>query len=267
MERQTKKQHEFIISLAGPNIDLALVNIEEMQAYCQARNQMALVTTEKKSYGELDRMQFQFVPNQKKIKAMAINSRNKPYIDVFTYLLENFKSGLIIIETDTLSEAISDMICKSSKLEESFIDIMLCKEGFDSLSKDEIARTDYFRIHANPEFDPISFNAILGEIFQEKSFAIMIAQAFVNEQYAETQNYFKKYNNSYKEKGLSDFVDYYQLNKQLSYFIYYDLKGNKILNVSREKIDTFVRKLKDAGMMPIPDDELSAIIEIITISE
>ena len=261
---QTEKQRSFIISLAGQNIDTTIVNIEEMEGYVKLWKRFAIIGTEKKTYGHLDRMNYQFVMNYSKPKIFAVESKNQTYINIYSFLLDKFNSGLIIIESDTISESISEVICNSDKLVKNDIDIMICRNGFEDITESERKKANYFRIHANPDIDLMTFQK-LGDIYQERTPALMISQLFVNNQFDEVNSYFEKYNNLYSGKGLTDFVDYAQLNKQLAYFIYYDIANNKILNVSRAVLEDFVRKIKSMGIFPIPDNEIPVFSEMLTI--
>lgn len=258
------RQPKFIISLSGPNIDTAIVNIEEMQQYCTHRKRMAIVATEKKNYGELDKMNYQLAENYVKPKIFAVNTKGKNYHSVYSFLLDRYKNGLMIVESDTLSDAISDMICKSDKLESSDIDIMICREGLASMTIAEMRKANFIRIHADPDMNPTVFQK-LGEFYQEKILAIMIAQFFANEQYEEANNYFEKENTKYTTAGLTDFVDYYQFNKQMSYFVYFDVENCKILNINKEVVAKFMMKMKSMGLLPMPEDQIASIAESLTI--
>jgi len=262
MEPQ-KQQRNFIVSLAGANIDTTIVNIEEMQQYSSLHKRVAIVGTEKKTYGELDKMNYQLVMNYVKPKVMAVNSRSKSYADVYTFLLDKYKSGLLIVESDTLSDSISDMICKSEKLATSDIDIILCREGFESMTIGEMRKANFLRIHADPDMNPTIFQK-MQDFYQEKIMGLMIAQFFANDQYEEVNSYYEKENIKYSNAGYSDFVDYYQLNKQLSYFVYFDVERNKILNIDKDTLAAFLLKMKTQGLLPIPEDQIPIVAESLT---
>jgi hypothetical protein len=258
------KLPDFIVSLSGVNIDTAIVNIEEMQQYCSVRKRMAIVATEKKNYGELDKMNYQLVMNYAKPKVMAVNTKGKNYLNVYSFLLDKYKSGLMIVESDTLSDAISDMICKSEKLECGDIDVMICREGFASMTEGEMQKANFLRIHADPDMNPTIFQK-LGDFYQEKVGGLMIAQFFANDQYEEANSYFERESNKYSKSGLTDFVDYYQQTKQLSYFVYFDVTNNKILNVNKEVLSKFMAKMKSQGLLPVPEEQIPIIAESLTI--
>jgi hypothetical protein len=264
MEQNTKQHNDFILSFAGANIDTTVVMIEEMQLYCEHRNRIAVVGTEKKSYGELDRMNYQLVQNYHKPKIMAVNTKNKPYFDVYTYLLDKFKNGLIIVETDTISDPISDLICKSDKMAVNDIDIMICHNGFEALIPGEVRKANLLRIHANPDINPAVFQ-LIADFYQDKSMAVIIAQMYANDQYEQLTEYFNRENEKYSKQGLKDYIDYFEYSKQVAYFVYFDVEHNKILNITKEDLEAFMKKMKGTGMLPIPDEEIPVYAEIISI--
>jgi hypothetical protein len=259
-----KQPNHFIISTAGVNIDTTIVTIEEMQLYLNQWNRRAIVATEKKTYDELDKMNYQLVFNYKLPKVMTVNTRNKPYLDVYTFLLDKYKSGLLVVEGDTLSDEISELICKSDKLEKNDIDIIICRDGLESMTEYEMKKANYLRIHADPDMNLMVFQKI-GEIYQEKILTLMVAQLFANEQYAEVNSYIEKENKKYSDMGFKDFVDYYELNKQLSYFVYVDVVNNKILNIDKETLQPFLLKMKADLHLPMADNEIPGMAESLTI--
>jgi hypothetical protein len=267
MEQQLIKQrrNDFIISFAGSNIDTTIVNIEEMEQYCIKRKRLAVVATEKRIYGELDRMNYQLVSNYTNPKVMVVNSKGKAYFDVYSFLLDRFKSGLLVVEGDTISEPISELLCKSDQLVLNDIDIMICRDGLESMTASEMRKANLMRIHACPDINPLIFQT-LTDFYEEKAMGIMVAQFLANEQFDQTNKYFETKNEEYKKEGLTDCVDYYQLNKQLSFFVYYDVDVGKILNVDRQTVDDFVRQMKKSGILPIPEAHLAEISESLTLA-
>lgn len=261
---EPNKQPNFIVSLAGANVDTTIVTIEEMQEYFKVKNRMAIVATEKKTYGELDKMNYQLVMNYTKPKVMVVNTRNKPYLDVYMFLLDKYKSGLLVVESDTISDGISELICKSEKLVQNDVDIILCRDGFDSMTKGEMEKADYLRIHADPDINPMIFQKIQ-YVYKNKVLGLMISQLFANDQYQEVNSYVERESSKYSKQGLTDFVDYSELNKQLSYFVYFDVENDKILNISKDVLLPFLSKMKAQNLLPMPDEQLPELAEALTL--
>jgi len=252
----------FIISSAGPNIDLTIINIEEMNNYCKRWDKMATVVTEKKNYEKLEKLNYALIANYKKARPRAIISNKKPYLQVYTALSETYQNGLLIVEDDTMSVPIAELLC-NPKWGEHGVDIILCRNGFGTMTKDEQKRADYLRISADPDFDA-SILEELAKIYQERTLAVMIAQLFVNDQYDTLKAYIDKKSQHYAENGFSDYIDYYELNKQLSYFVYLDVKSGKIINVSYETLLGFMKKLNTMGVIPVQGEQLEVLAKQIT---
>jgi hypothetical protein len=252
--------------VSGASVDTTVVTTEEMELYSKHRKRIAIILTEKKSYGELDKLNYTLVSNYSKPKVLAVSTRNKPYLDVCSFLLQKFKSGMIVIEKDTISDPITDLVCHSDGMFLNDIDIMICREGLECITPNEIQKANLLRIHANPELNPLIFNS-LQEIYQEKTATIMIAQYFANDQYNEASSYLDSGNERYEKQGMKDYLDIYEISKQLSFFVYLDIIHNKILNVSKESIIAFLKKLKASGAFPIPDEQMAGFAEDITIPQ
>jgi hypothetical protein len=263
MENQ-EQHNNFVISLAGANIDLTIVNIEEMSHYCEQRGRLASVVTEKKTYEKLEKLNFSLVGNYKKALPRVINTKTKQYLYVYNSLSENYHRGLLIAEADTISDSISDILCNSDKWVKNDVDIMICRNGFSSMTECEMKRANYLRISADPDFDPSIFQKI-DKIYEHKVMSLMICQLFVNDQYDTVTRYLNKQSSYYEGQGMTEYVDYSELNKQLAYFIYYDVENDKILNVHKSVILAFMRKLAESGMFPIPKDQLELVADAITL--
>lgn len=266
MEQEPTKlqRNKFIISLSGQNIDTAIVNIEEMQGYVKTKKKFAIIGTEKKTYDNLEKTKPQFIMNNSKPKIFVVDSKKKEYIKMYASLLEKF-SGLMIVETDTISDQISELICSSELVDKKELDIMICRNGLADMTDNERRKANYLRIHADPEID-LSIFEKLGDFYKEKTATLMIAQLFVNSQYDETNAYIEQNNELYAKQGMSDFVDYYELNKQLSYFLYYDVENNKILNLTKDVLEGFVKTMKAQGLFPMPDEEISPFCQNLTLN-
>jgi len=258
------QRNNFIVSLAGPNIDMTIVNIEEMNNYCNRWDKFAIVVTEKKTYGKLERLNYSLIANYKKAKPRVVITNKKSYFQVYSSLSKNYHKGLLVVEDDTTSVEISELLCENNNWEDHGVDILLCRNGLAFMTTEELKKANYLRISADPEFNPAILEK-LSEIYQEKVLALLISQLFVNEQYDTVKAYIEKRSNYYSDQGISDYIDYYEMNKQLAYFIYFDVKEGKILNVNTRTLLTFMEKLKDMGILPIEKEELGSLAKQITI--
>lgn len=261
----TNGQHNnFIVSLAGMNIDMAIVNIEEMSAYCEKRGRHANVVTQKKTYDELDKLNYSLIMNYKNPKPRVVitKGKDKQFSHVYDILSEKFHGGLLIAESDTISDQITDGLCENSSWQNNDVDLIICK-SFASVTKKEILKADYMRISADPDFDP-SVLVRMGEEFQQLAGTIMISQYFVNQNYNNVLTYLEQKNKECSDLGMSDYIDYYELNRQLSYFIWVDTKNNKILNISKEVISDFLLSKDMRMLVPLSEKDILPYAEMIT---
>jgi hypothetical protein len=256
------QRNDFVVSLSGANIDITIINIEEMDQYCKARARLANVVTEKKTYGELERLNYSLLMNYTKPKPRVVGSKDKPYLHVYTILKEKYKQGLLIAESDTISDPISDELCKAESWNGNDVDIMICR-SFASVSDRELEHATLLRISADPDFDPNVLPRV-GALYQEGVGAVMIAQLFVNQNYDTVQRYIDIRSKELSEAGISEFIDYYELRRQLAYFIYYDVREKKLVGVSKKVIADFIRSLP-VGMLPVPKDKINEFADMITV--
>jgi hypothetical protein len=259
MEKQ-KQHNDFVVSLSGANIDITIINIEEMSGYCASRGRLAGVVTEKQTYGELDKMNYTLVHNYTKPKPRVINTKDKQYVGVYNILSDKYHGGLLICESDTLSDSVSENLCNNESWRDSDVDLMVCR-SFATVTDEELKAATFLRISADPEFNPLVLER-LSKIFGEKVASIMIAQFFVNDNYESVNHYMEIQSARFVKEGRKDFIDYGELNKQLAYFIYYDVNANKLVNIDREDIMEFMKKME--GIIPVPKEQLSPFIEMIT---
>jgi hypothetical protein len=257
-----KQRNDFVVSLAGENIDLTVVNIEEMTNYSRERKRLANVVTEKQTYGELEKTNYALIMNYKNPSPRVINTKGKPYVHVYNILQQKYKGGLLIAEADTMSEPISECLCSSAPWEANDVDIMVCR-SFASVTAEELCRATLIRISADPDFDPMVL-ARMGDSLQEGVAAIMIAQLFVNDNYDNVNKYIESVSNECSAAGLTDFINYYDLRKQLAYFLYYDTGTKKLIGIDRDTLIKFMKSLPSA-MIPVKPEEIDIFAEMITL--
>ena len=262
MSQNGEQRNDFVVSLSGANIDLTIINIEEMAAYCRERGRLANVVTEKQTYGEMDKTNYSLIMNYKHPVPRVVHTKNKQYLHVYNYLSEKYREGLLIAEADTISEPISDNLCKNEKWGVNDVDIMICR-SFSSVTDDELKKATLLRISADPEFD-FSVLDRVGKIYQDGVGAIMVAQLFANDNYESVNAYIDRMKEKYSTEGVTEFIDYYELRRQLAYFIYYDAKLKKLVNISRDTTMKFVKSLP-AAMLPVPAKDIEPFVAMITI--
>jgi hypothetical protein len=257
--------NDFVISLSGANIDLTIVNIEEMTNYCSLRDRFANVVTEKQTYGELDKLNYSLIFNYKNPKPpRVINTKNKPYLHVYNILGEKYHGGLLIAESDTISDPISDDLCKNERWKNNDIDLMICR-SFASVTLDEIKRATLLRISADPDFNvSIMIERKIGDVLKGAVGATLLAQLFVNDNYTKVEQYMDEQQKKYEGSDVTEYIDYYELRRQLAYFLYVDIKSGKIIGLDKNHVIEFLKKMpKD--QLPVPEDKFDVFAQYITV--
>lgn len=258
-----QRKNDFVISISGANIDMAIVNIEEMEGYCKSRGRLANVVTEKQTYGELEKLNYSLIMNYKKPKPYVVNSKNKPYLEVYSSLVKNYKGGLLIAEADTISESITEVLTKDG-WKENDVDIMICRDSLGSVTEAEMKAANLIRFSADPDFSPDVFSK-LEPYYKAKTMSFIICQLFVNEQYNLVNQYLDKQSKYYTDQGISEYIDYYELNRQLSFFLYFEVDSNKIINIERPVLTEFLIRMSKSGLIPIPLDKIDIYVDVITV--
>lgn len=258
-----QRNNDFVVSISGINVDMTIVNIEEMDGYCKSRNRLANVVTQKQTYGELEKLNYSLIMNYTKPKPRVVNSKNKPYIDVYGSLMKNYKGGLLIAEGDTLSESITEILL-NNQWKENDVDIMVCKDSLSSITEAEMKAANLIRMSADPNFSPDIFSK-LEPFYKEKTMSFIICQLFVNEQYELTNKYMDKQSKYYTEQGINEYIDSYELNRQLAFFLYFHVESNKILNIEKPVLIDFLNRMSKAGFIPIPAASIEPYVDIITL--
>jgi len=261
--KAAETHNDFVLSLAGHNIDLTIVNIEEMAGYCKARKRLASVVTEKKTYGELEKLNYSLIMNYKSARPRVINTKSKQYVGVFSSLAERYKKGLLIVETDTLSDDISDILCNHVGWQANDVDIMVCR-NLQTFTEAELKRANLLRISADPDYDATIIEKY-NDYLEERSLTLMICQLFANENFNIVKAYLDRANQHFTDQGIKEYIDYYEMNKQIGYFVYFDIEANKILNIDAATMSAFLRRVSEAGILPIPEAHIQPIVEMITL--
>jgi hypothetical protein len=258
------QHNDFVVSLSGANIDLTIVNIEEMANYCSQRKRLANVVSKKQTYGELDTLNYSLIMNYRHPRPRVVSTKDKPFLHVYSVLSEKYREGLLIAEADTISDSISDNLCRNENWKKNDVDIMICR-SFASVTDEELKSATLVRISADPDFDPSVLTRI-GEIYGEGVGAIMVAQFFANDNYENVNRYMDEKSEKYSKAGMTEFIDYYELRRQLAYFIYYDVKEKKLVNVERDVILSFVKTLPK-HLLPVPEKDIEPFVDMITLPQ
>jgi hypothetical protein len=240
-ENELLRPTKFIIVVCDRNIDTHIIDIEEARKYVEKFNRRAIIVSNKEIFKdeELPMLKYNFIMNATTPALKLIDHCGQSYKTVFKFINSNFKCGVVIAHEDTLTNEIADTLAQNK---DNGLDFVLYRPDLMQLSGNERTKMNYIRFHANSEFSITKENL---RLFTEKfgqniAIGIFTCQMIVNYQYKLCQDYFTEHSERYKEAGLTNYIDYYAVNKQQAYHVYYDTMRSKIIGFDVEKIKFYM---------------------------
>jgi hypothetical protein len=236
-EAELNRPAKFMVVVADRNIDTHIIDIEEATRYVERFHRRAIIVSSKEIFKnkELSLLKYNFVMNATSLGVRLIDHCGQSYKMVYDYLNGNFKNGLCIAHDDTITNNIADALAQNKG---NGMDYIIYRQDLMQLSGNERMSMNFIRFHANADFafTKDNFKFYSEKFDQNIAIGIFVSQMMANNQYNISQQYFKEQSEAYKELGFNDCIDYYQLNKQMAYHVYYDVSKSKILGMSGEEI-------------------------------
>lgn len=240
-EAELNRPSKYIVAVADPNIDTSIIDIEEAEQYVNKYERRAIIISGKEVFKNamIEKTKYIFIMNATKPTVRVIDSNGDSFKKVYEYLGGKYLNGLIIAHAETLTNHIAnDLAMLSGK----GLDFIVYRQDLMDLSGNERGRMNFLRIHYNLDFvfSKNQFSSFTEKYGIQNAIGIYTTQYIVNAQYGIAQNYFQEHSEKFEKEGWEDFIDYYQMNKQFAYFLYYDMKRSKIIGMSGEKIHEYM---------------------------
>jgi hypothetical protein len=148
-----------------------------------------------------------------------------------------------------------------AETEDIGLDIVIQRDSALILTKPEIRRVNFFRIHKNDNFGfsaPVMkiLNGMYGEV---AAMGISLAQFISNCQYDIFNKYFNDTSLEIAREGLTNFINNDEYIHQLAYHVYYDMVNDRIIGLEREKCIPYIAGLFDALGVNWTEDQLKGI--------
>jgi hypothetical protein len=236
-EEELNRPCKYIVSVCDPNIDTHIIDLEESRAYVEKYNRRCLIVTDKDVLKDSDEDQLKFIwiNNWSKPGVKVLDNMGKSFKEVYKYILPKFQNGLLITHANTITNEIANDIALNKG---NGLDFMVYRQDLMSISNNEKMRMNYLRIHYNPEFIfSKEYYRNFSEVYSDSNaIGIFTAQYIANATYAACETQIKKYNAFFEKQGAEDYVNYYEMNKQQAFYVYYDFTAGKIFGFSKEKI-------------------------------
>jgi len=243
-EEELNRPSKYIVAVCDPTVDTHIVDSEEAANYVNKWKRRAIIVSGKEVFknSEIEKLKYLYVANSNIPCVRLIEPDGRSYKEVFKYLLGKFKNGLIIAHPETLTHEIAD---EFSLNKTNGLDFVVYRQDLMELSGNERGRMTHLRFHFNSEF---SFTKELFTNYTEKfgthgAIGIFTCQYIANYQYNQCQDYIKENTEMFEQENATDYVDYYAMNKQVAYHVYYDLHANKIIGLTTEKIKFYMEQM------------------------
>lgn len=179
---------------------------------------------------------------------VVIIDRCRKRVDtVINMILHKMQRGLFVI-TDPLNAQIHDEIAGNNN---ENIDIVIYKESINDITKAETDRITNIRLHYDKYFDfsMNNYKEQLSIFGKNQLLGIWLSQAYVNYQVELRMDYVNELKESLGEM-FEVRANHEQIAIELSYYLYYDMLQNTIIEITN--IDTFTevaeKLLNDLGI-------------------
>jgi len=255
----------FILVVADKTVDTSIIDIEEAEKYVKHHNRKAAIITDSPAFNNIPEIYFGHlqiwtVPDFKKIK-----TNQEPYNNVYQLILERYKNGLLIAGENTLTNEIASKLALSKNCG---IDFMIYRDNMITISIEERKRINWMRIHKNKNFvfnlgNMAALNDAYGD--PEISYGIMLSHYITRYQYETLQQYINDTSQELILTGYTDnIIEKYSYNRQLAYYVYFDLVRKKIHGVDSEKFYDYVEALNEILNIPVNEEETRLIANLYT---
>ena len=238
---ELRRPINYMVVTCDKNIDTHIIDLGEAANYVHAHKRRAIIITDREVFKgqDLNILNYTFVMNATKPAVILIDNNRQPFRKVYEYIFSNFKNGLIIAYPETITNDIAHELAQSTG---SGHDFLIYRNELMELTPAERGVMTYMRIHANGEFELSKgfFENIKEKFGERNTIGIFTSQFIANYQHKLCTEYFKKQSEKYEALGKEDYIDYHELNRQMAYHVYYDMKQSKILNFSKEKLKFYM---------------------------
>jgi len=244
-EEQLKRPTNFIVVLADRVLDVSSIDIKQAEDYVAKHNRRAIVITTNKSFSDIDKVSYRNIMNAVKPVFRRVDTHDDEYFKVYQKLTKIYKNGLLIAYRETITNGIAQMLAET---EDIGLDIVMQRESALILTKPEIQRVNFFRIHKNDNFRFCAeVMKILNSMYGEAAaMGISLAQFISNCQYDIFGKYFNEMSLEIAREGLTNFINNDEYVHQLAYHVYYDMVNDRIIGLEREKCIPYIAGLLDA---------------------
>lgn len=246
-QKDLDRPMNYMVVMCHKNVDTHLIDLDEAANYSRVHKRRAIILSDREVFNErkIPKTNYFHIPTATTPGVKLIDNDRKPYREVYKYVLDKFKNGLIIAYPETITNDIADEFARSTGKGQDFI---AYRNDLLELTGQERTKLTYMRIHANPEFDTSQgfFENVKEKFNERNTIGIFLCQYIANYQYNECNKYFNELSEKYEKMGMTDYINYRELNSQMAYFVYFDTIRSKVLNIPREKLLSYLQMMLKA---------------------
>lgn len=246
-EAELNRPANYMVVVCDRNIDTHIIDIEEANGYVNMYKRRAIIVSSKEIFKnkELSMLKYNYIMNAINPAVKLIDHQGQSYKVVYDYLNGNFKNGLIIAHDDTITNNIADALAQNKG---NGLDVIIYRQDLMQLSGNERMKMNFIRFHSNSEFlfTKAMFRHYSEKYSQNIAIGIFVSQMIANYQYNMSKEYFDQTSEKLKGLGYSEFIDYYALNKQMAFHVYFDVTKCKILGTTEAEIKEYMEMVFSA---------------------
>ena len=231
---------KYIIVMCDTNIDTHIIDLEEATAYVNKFKRKVIIISDREVFKDsIETLNYSFVMNATKPTIKLIDNHREQYSKVQEYILSKYKNGLIIAYPETITNDIADKYALTKNMGHDYV---IYRNNLLEMTGNERSRVTHMRIHANMnfEFSKGFFETVKEKFGERNTLGIFLAHFISHYQLQACRHYIKEHTDKFESQGMQDYVNYREMNRQMAYYVYYDMEKAKVLNFTKEKLKEYL---------------------------
>jgi hypothetical protein len=208
---------------------------------------------------DIPTVQFQKIDEITNGQIVNIDKCRKNITTIIESVFENLGSGMVIITQTKVDKEFYEQLSNI----ETDIDIIVYKKSLFDITKSEMDRLSYLRIHHDPsfEFSIENFQKLSGIFSKGSVLGIMLCQSYVNDQIDIRKDHItllkKYYGDAYEVRA-----DHEQIQQELGYHLFFSIIDNEILTITnKEAFTNTLNGFADKSSIQIGEEGIKELID------
>ena len=260
-DEQLNRPVNFMLVIADRNLDTSIIDIQECKRYVKEHERRALIVSDRSGFEDVRKIKFNLIMNTHTPGVLFADIIDKPYTHVYQRLLKLYKNGLLICDMNTLNKETARLIATTRGVG---LDVVMYRPNLVQLSKEEIARVNFIRIHYSSDitWDNNEYMSMLSTYYgPDESFGILLSQYITYYQYQTFMEYFNAQSKKYTLAGYKDYVNQYEHDRQSAFCVYFDVVNCKIIGVRKNYFKVYVAGFAESLKLGLSEKDIDGIVE------